>query len=979
MPVDSTLLFTLLLSFTKLIFPNLTNSNWSKINLTLQNLLQPLYRELCMPNPDLDAITTAFTKLLNESLKSWPEFHRKVKTIFKKTPRAILIAKEKKNELRKLAFKRNATPTDKQLFFKALDYYNYLLKTQHAKNFQRLTKFQEKLYHSDFWSFAKKTVNNLFTTTDQQFISLETANTYFKNKYSEPPPINLTSFPFLPTTPAQSPFNLDPIKPKDIRSTLSRKPNTSASGPDYIYYGFLKHLPCTHLFLATLYNKVLLTGSPPKIWSLSKITLIHKKGDPARPENYRMIALSSCIAKTLHLILANRFQKYLLHNSYIDSNIQKGFLSNISGCSDHNTILQEIIAKTKSERKTVHITWFDLEDAFGSVHHSLISKALQRYNFPPQIISYIQTLYSNMAAQIQTPEWSSSPFYMKKGVFQGDPLSPLIFLAAFNPIIEFLKSKSSSGFPLDNHTKVITTPFADDFNLITTNKSTHQKIITQLNDLTNSLGLKLKPTKCNSLSIASGKPTNIQFALGDTPIPSIQENPIKFLGAFISYDGKPQETYNYLASQLKTKLSNIDKSPIRNEFKIRIYKDYLLPSLRFSLTIQDLHTTHLSALDKITSKYLKSWSGLPRSATLTIFHDPKLLGIKSIKHLYLESHTLSFAKQKLQNDPTVISALTNKEARESKWTKKSSTIKQTSAIYNDTMVSLQANPTISQINSKIKQNINSQTSLSYLEKIKSLTIQGNFIQLLHEQNKCTSWLSFIYNVPQGLMKFILNASLDTLPTNSNLKRWGKRSNSKCKHCSNHETLHHILNNCKIYLDQGRYTWRHNNVLSFISSAISSAYSSLPTIMPTILTDLPTFAVTSQTTIPIELIPTNLRPDLTLIWHHLKQIAIIELSIPFETNIYNRHTSKHNKYSPLVADLESRGWETTLLCFEVGSRGLITSQNSKTFLQIFPHTMPKKQANTYLKKVSEISVTSSFSIWNTRLDLTWPNPPLLNSF
>lgn len=206
-----------------------------------------------------------------------------------------------------------------------------------------------------------------------------------------------------------------------------------------------------------------------------------------------MIALSSCIAKTLHLILANRFQQYLLRNSYIDPSIQKGFLSNISGCSDHNTILQEIIAKAKAERKTVHITWFDLEDAFGSVHHDLIVKALQRYNFPIQIINYIQTLYSNMTAQIQTPFWSSSPFYMKKGVFQGDPLSPLVFLSAFNPIIEFLKSKTSSGFPLNNYTKVITTPFADDFNLITTNKATHQKIITQLNDLKKVLASNLNP------------------------------------------------------------------------------------------------------------------------------------------------------------------------------------------------------------------------------------------------------------------------------------------------------------------------------------------------------------------------------------------------------------------------------------------------------------------------------------------------------
>jgi hypothetical protein len=108
----------------------------------------------------------------------------------------------------------------------------------------------------------KETVNNLFTTNNEPSIFLDTANTYFKNKYTEPPQINLASFPLLPTNPAKSPFNLDPIKPKYIRYTPSRKPNISAPGPDYIYYGFLKHLPCTHLFLATLYNKVLLSGSP---------------------------------------------------------------------------------------------------------------------------------------------------------------------------------------------------------------------------------------------------------------------------------------------------------------------------------------------------------------------------------------------------------------------------------------------------------------------------------------------------------------------------------------------------------------------------------------------------------------------------------------------------------------------------------------------------------------------------------------------
>ena len=53
---------------------------------------------------------------------------------------------------------------------------------------------------------------------------------------------------------------------------------------------------------------------------------------------------------------------------------------------------------------------------------------------------YVENLYSRLQGQVKGPNWMSSPFDFKRGVFQGDPLSPIIFLTVFNPIVQHLKS-----------------------------------------------------------------------------------------------------------------------------------------------------------------------------------------------------------------------------------------------------------------------------------------------------------------------------------------------------------------------------------------------------------------------------------------------------------------------------------------------------------------------------------------------------------
>ena len=72
----------------------------------------------------------------------------------------------------------------------------------------------------------------------------------------------------------------------------------------------------------------------------------------------------------------------------------------------------------------------------------------------------------------------------------------------------------------DNEVKsqrIITTPFADDFNLLTGHKIRHQKLQDDIQIQTNYMGLTLQPIKCRILSICAGKPSKVDFTLAKNP------------------------------------------------------------------------------------------------------------------------------------------------------------------------------------------------------------------------------------------------------------------------------------------------------------------------------------------------------------------------------------------------------------------------------------------------------------------------------
>ncbi|XP_041466188.1 uncharacterized protein LOC121416780 [Lytechinus variegatus] len=695
------------------------------------------------------------------------------------------------------------------------------------------------MFRSNFFDFAKKcSEGKLLSSQQKPQFSKEEADKYFLSKYSEQSPLDFSQlnwFPWLPDRFDTS-FDMNAIKPKDIKNILRAKKSKSAPGDDGIMYGILRNLPTTHRFMATLFTKILTEGDPPECWKNSRITLLHKGGDTKDPSNFRMIALTSCVGKLYHQILASRTISYLQANNLIDTTTQKAFLPDVSGCIEHSRCLTEIIADARHRKRTVHVTFFDLADAFGSVNHDLIAHTLERNGIPPSIIRYVK------------------------------------------------------------------------------------------------------------------------------------DSPEKFLGTWVT--GSSHGCMNMIRDKIETTLNNIDSVCIRPEYKLKIYTKYFLYAIKFLLSVHDLTKTQRSSLDKCSSRFLKKWLNMPQGATLAIVHCQQGMDIPTISQVYSECHAQTVAHCLIRADERVNAAMTACIAREESYSRKS---------YGNTdardMVNIAMNTTPDRKWSKVKSNITCAVKNKYqdiwTDKVEGLLLQGKFLELMRLEQEDLTWKSIIYDLPSKVLSFAVRSSIDCLPTFRNLQRWGKKLSANCKLCGNKQTLLHVLNGCKIMLEQGRYTWRHNNILNAIYECLQSSISGDYTLR----VDLPDKA--NHPTIPMNILPTPLRPDLVLSSVQNKEVIVVELTVPFEQNIDSRHVSKCNKYAPLTNDIIDQGYSCKLFCIEVGSRGYVSKQNKVRIKSLLKTMKLGKKNKAMLNRISKMSIMTSYSLFLAKDQPTWTEPPLLS--
>ena len=166
---------------------------------------------------------------------------------------------------------------------------------------------------------------------------------------------------------------------------------------------------------------------------------------------------------------------------------------------------------------------------------------------------------------------------------------------------------------------------------------------------------------------------------------------------------------------------------------------------------------------------------------------------------------------------------------------------------------------------RIQSGVQERVNNFWKEKIGHYVMQGDYLALIMEEGGCITWRSYLYDIPRGVLKFAINAGLNTLPSLDNLKRWGKRVSDRCSFCGNTQTLLHILSNCQVSLDQGRYTWRHNSVLASLIRIIRPCLNQ----GMELFSDIPGHLAPGGGSIPPNVLVTNQRPDIFIVDYSLQ--------------------------------------------------------------------------------------------------------------
>ena len=415
---------------------------------------------------------------------------------------------------------------------------------------------------------------------------------------------------------------------------------------------------------------------------------------------------------------------------------------------------------------------------------------------------------------------------------------------------------------------------------------------------------------------------------------------------------------------------------MRPELKLKIYDKCILSYVKFLLTVHDLTKTQLSKLDSLSATYVKKWLEFPsRGATTAIIHSPSGLNIPKLSEVYFECHCTSIAHGLTRADSRVQAVVEQKLDRELSYTNKSyGNIE--AAIIVESALSSASDGSWKALQRSLRSEVREERDNKWSKKAQTLLVQGEYLSMLHEQDTDLTWKSIIYNLPRRVMSFAVRASIDALPTFKNLQRWGKRLSGKCDLCNNTQTLHHVLNHCQPMLTQGRYTWRHDSILSHISKIVQ-----LSEVVTNgdinVNVDLTGTIAGSRGTIPANIMPTTDRPDMVLYRSKEKEMYIFELTVPFERNMANSHRYKVDKYTPLVNDLRENGIKCKLWCVEIGSRGYVSEENKASIKELLDLLHLRKQTKHICQTLSRLALVTSYAIYNLRNEPQWTETGLMS--
>lgn len=279
----------------------------------------------------------------------------------------------------------------------------------------------------------------------------------------------------------------------EVREAIKSLKNDKAPGPDGITNEVLKAGEFTlWKVLAKLFDECIEQEDVPTQWKSSTTVIIPKKGDREDLKNYRPIALLPTVYKVFTKVLLNRMSRQLDEGQPRE---QAGFRSGYSTL-DHLQSINQVLERCRECQIPLCIVFVDYEKAFDSIEINAVINALAKQGIHQKYLKTLLNTNRGCSTQIRL-FYKDLNIPIRRGVRQGDTISPKLFTAALEDVFRQL-DWDKCGISIDGE-KLSHLRFADDIVLFAKDVNTAEKMLSELNEASTAVGLRINRAKTQAM------------------------------------------------------------------------------------------------------------------------------------------------------------------------------------------------------------------------------------------------------------------------------------------------------------------------------------------------------------------------------------------------------------------------------------------------------------------------------------------------
>lgn len=738
------------------------------------------------------------------------------------------------------------------------------------------------------------------------------------------------------------------VEIEEVQQSIKKLQNWKAPGVDRIHNYYYKKFTCTHFLLAQHFQKFLDDPASFPDFLCTGITYLKPKSeDLQNPAKYRPITCLSTIYKIFTSVIANRILTHCEEN-YIIAEEQKGCKKNTKGCKEQLTIDNVVLEQAHKKSRNLFTCFIDYKKAFDSVPHTWLIHVMEQYKVDFSIINFLKTVMTSWNTSLQIFQGNinvtTRPIPIRRGIFQGDSLSPLWFCMALNPLSTLLNT-SEYGFNIKSKQeepyKISHLLYMDDIKLYASTKPHLQHLISITKTFSSDIGMQFGLDKCRTQTVTRGSYSAQGINLKDEPIQPLEEEEMyKYLGFNQSTRMKHAEIKRNVTQQYLARLAKVLSSKLTAKNLTKAVNTYAIPLLTYSFGVIKWSQTELQQLQTKTAVSLtRHRMHHPKSATerLTLprseggrgflsivnLHNKQISSLREYFHSRADASCLHHAvcTADIKYTPLNLSSLempvpvpTTKETNVAAWKQKS--------LHGKYPYELD------------QPHIDKSASHAWLTYPGLFPETEGFVLAIQDQVIAT----------RNYRRFIMNDP--TVVTD------------KCRRCSRAtESIQHIISGCP-HLANSDYKHRHDQVAKIIYQKLSVKCGFVQTpptaywkYTPPPVLENSSYKLLWDRDVITDVMCSNNRPDIILIDKEKRSAFLIEIACPNTSNLQTTIATKISKYTELAIEIQ-RMWKlesVTTVPIVISCTGVIPKSlhSSLAALNLHRHTFIELQKATLL--------------------------------